>query len=108
MDATDGVNSWTLEFGIGSDPGNWTPIAEGNQGVRDHSFINWDMSNIPNKPITLHLHAEGKDGFADRYYHLTVALPTAAPTETPVPTSTPEPPTDTPSGPTDTPTPGGG
>jgi hypothetical protein len=104
-DATDGLKSWILEFGIGQDPNGWTTVAQGDQPARNISFINWDLSNLPNRPITLHLHLEGKQGFADRYVHFTLALPTPTPepTFTPFPTDTPPAPTDTPPAPTDTP-----
>jgi 1A family penicillin-binding protein len=102
-DATGGFRSWVLEFGIGHDPNSWTTLAQDNQPVNDAYFINWDLSNLPNGQITLHLHLEGKNGFADRYSHFTLSLPAVVPTDTPFPTDTPEP-TDTPV-PTDTPEP---
>jgi 1A family penicillin-binding protein len=100
--ATRGFNSWQLEFGIGNDPGNWTTLAQSNQPVDNAFLFNWDLSNLPNGPITLHLHATGNDGYADRYVHFTLAVPTPTPTQ--FPTDTPFPPTDTPF-PTDTPVP---
>ena len=102
-DASGGFKSWVLEFGIGHDPNSWTTLAQDNQPVKDAYFINWDLSNLPNGQITLHLHLEGKNGFADRYSHFTLSLPDVVPTDTPFPTDTPEP-TDTPV-PTDTPEP---
>lgn len=99
-DATGGFKSWRLEFGLGQDPGNWNTLAQGNQPVEDGPLFNWDLSNLPNQTITLHLYAAGTDGYADRYVHFSLALPT--PTPPPVPTDTPIPPTDTPI-PTDTP-----
>jgi membrane carboxypeptidase/penicillin-binding protein PbpC len=106
VDATDGVKSWTLEFGVGQDPNGWTTLAQGNQPARNVTFINWDLSNLPNRPIALHLHAEGRNGFAESYMHFTLALPTPTPTITPLPTDTPPAPTQTPTEtPTLTPTP---
>jgi 1A family penicillin-binding protein len=101
-DATGGFRSWVLEFGLGNDPNSWTMLAQGDQPVKNNYFINWDLSNLPNQPITLHLHLEGKNGYADRYVHFKLALPTPTPTVTPSPTDTPPAPTDTPV-PTDTP-----
>ena len=114
IDAGDDVKSWVVEFGLGQDPNNWTTIAQGDQPARNTSFINWDLSNLPDRPVTIHMHAEGKNGFADKYIHFTLALPTPTPTITPFPTDTPEPPsTETPQPPappteeppTETPTP---
>ncbi|MGE5074127.1 MAG: transglycosylase domain-containing protein, partial [Anaerolineae bacterium] len=102
-DATDGVKQWVLEFGFGDNPDNWTTLAQGNQGVQHVEFINWDISNLPNQKITVHLHAVGKNGYADRYAHITIGLPTPVPTDTPFPTKTPEQPTNPPQQPTNTP-----
>ena len=114
--ASDNIKSWKLEFGLGSDPNSWTTLAEGKQPVVNAPFINWDLSNLPNQPITLHLYVEGDNGFADHYAHFTLAIPTPVPTITPFPTDTPtlppppptEKPTETPTNPpppTETPTP---
>jgi hypothetical protein len=114
-DATGGFKSWRLEFGLGQDPDSWTRLAEGGQPVNNGVLFNWDMSNLPNQTITLHLYLKGKDGFAEKFVHFSLALPTATPTPTATqiffPTDTPTPvtptdtlvPTDTPA-PTDTPT----
>ena len=94
-DASDGLRSWVLEFGLGDDPGSWTTLAQGDQPVQNAPFLNWDLSNLPDGPITLHLYLRGKQGYADRYVHFTLALPTP----TPPPTETPAPPTETPTPP---------
>ena len=102
-DATGDFKSWRLEFGLGNDPGNWTILAQGNQPVNNALLFNWDLSNLPNQTITLHLYVTGANGYAERSVHFSLALPTP----TPVPTFTPVPsPTDTPTPtPTNTPTP---
>jgi 1A family penicillin-binding protein len=112
MDATAGFQLWSLEFGLGDDPGAWTTLAEGDQPVDDGLFFNWDMSNLPNEPITLHLYMKGRNGYAERYVHFVLALPTPTPSPTPLPpptlTPTLAPPTDTPpptATPSSTPTP---
>ena len=33
--ASDGIKSWTLEFGLGNDPNRWTTLAQGDQGVKN-------------------------------------------------------------------------
>ena len=102
-DATGDFKSWRLEFGLGDNPGNWTILSQGDQPVRNNLLFNWDMSNLPNGTITLHLYLTGANGFAERFVHFSLQ----APTPTPPPTSTFVPtPTDTPViiVPTDTPT----
>lgn len=109
--ASDKVRSWTLEFGLGNDPNNWTTLAQGDQPVNNAPFLNWDLTNLPNQVITLHLHMQGKNGYADRYVHFKLALPQPTDTPTPpAPTETPNPntgPTETPVPPTETSTPAG-
>lgn len=104
-DATGGFKHWRLEFGLGDNPSGWTTLSESDQPVDNGFMFNWDLSNLPAGPITLHLYVEGKAGFAEKFAHFTLALPvpptplppteTPAPTDTPTPTSTPAP-TDTP------------
>ena len=112
-DATGDFKSWRLEFGLGDNPGNWTTLAQGDQPVKNDLMFNWDMSNLPNGTITLHLYLTGTKGYAERFVHfsLQVPTPTPPPTNTPSPTPTDTPviiiPTDTPTNtpiPTDTPT----
>jgi hypothetical protein len=119
MDATADFRSWRAEFGLGQDPDSWTTLADGKQPVDDGLLFNWDLSNLDNQTITLHLYIEGKKGYAERFVHFSLALPapTARPTNTPIPpdtstttakpTQTPAPPaTSTPVPPaTDTPIP---
>jgi hypothetical protein len=120
MDATGGFQSWLLEFGLGENPDGWTTLAEGNQPVRNASLFNWDLSNLENQTISLHLYMKGDDGYAEKTVRFSLALatptptltPTSAPTATPSPSATAEPPTPTPTPteiviilPSDTPTP---
>jgi len=114
-DATSDFKSWRLEFGLGDNPGNWTTLSQGDQPVKNNLLFNWDMSNLPNGIITLHLYLAGTNGFAERFVRFTfqVATPTPPPTNTPFPTPTNTPfptPTNTPviiptNTPTDTPVP---
>jgi 1A family penicillin-binding protein len=91
LDATGGFKSWRLEFGLGSDPDTWTTLAEGDQPVDDGPLFNWDLSNLRNQIITLHLYMEGRDGYAERFVRFALAVPTPTPTPTitPSPTATP-------------------
>ncbi len=110
--ATGGFKSWRLEFGLGNNPGDWTLLAQSDQPANNSSMFNWDLSNLPNQTITLHLYVTGANGYAEKFIHFTVALPTPTPTLTPFPTPTDTPvpiiPSDTPAPtntPADTPTP---
>jgi 1A family penicillin-binding protein len=111
-DATGDFKSWRLEFSLGANSENWTVLSQGNQPVQNNLLFNWDMSNLPNGKITLHLYVTGTNGYAEKFVHFTLQLPTstAQPTFTPLPTPTDTPviivPTDMPTlVPTDTPTP---
>lgn len=106
-DATGGFKSWRLEFGVGKDPSNWTTLAQGDQPVKNDYFFNWDLSNLSNQTYTLHLYVNGKNGYAERFVHFSLAIPTPIPpTDTPVPSPTPTAtPTLVPNTPTNTPTP---
>lgn len=101
--ATGDFKSWRLEFGLGGNPGDWTTLTQSDQPIDNGLMFNWDLSNLPNGTITLHLYMTGKNGFAERFIHFTLqaSTPTPSPTLTPFPT-----PTDTPAPiiPTDTPT----
>jgi 1A family penicillin-binding protein len=118
MDATKHFQSWRLEFGLGNDPGGWTTLADGKQPVNNALLFNWDLSNLDNGPMTLHLYMKGDNGYAEKSVHFRLDLPqpTSTPTVTPSPTATATatsmPPTNTPvptststSIPSDTPTP---
>lgn len=117
MDATGGFRRWSLEFGQGESPDGWTTIAEGDRTVRNEPLFNWDLSNLSNQTITLRLYMKGTDGYAEKFVHFKLALPTPtprptktpSPTDTPRPTETTEPPSPTVSPtvevPTETPTP---
>jgi membrane carboxypeptidase/penicillin-binding protein PbpC len=104
--ATGDFKSWRLEFGLGNNPGDWTVLAQSDQPVNNALMFNWDLSNLPNQTITLHLYVKGANGYAEKFIHFSVAVPTPTPTITPFPTPTDTPvpviPTDTPA-PTDTP-----
>jgi penicillin-binding protein 1C len=104
-DATGGFRSWSLEWGAGADPSDWTSLV-GNIGipVADAAVVyNWDLTGFPFEQVSLKLsmQADG-DGFAEKKILLALNLPTPTPTPTETPTPTP---TFTPSStPTATPT----
>jgi 1A family penicillin-binding protein len=112
--APDGVKSWSLEYGLGNNPNQWSQIADGKGSVDNPTILlNWDMSNIGGDTVSLRLYVTGNKGYAEQKITLKLQLPTPTPTPTlsptatiPVPTDTPTPtPTATVPAPTDTPTP---
>jgi membrane peptidoglycan carboxypeptidase len=115
ISAPNGIDRWTLEYGLGKEPDQWNQIAEGRGAVEDQTtLLNWNMQdqNIGGEAITLRIYVTGDRGYAERKITLGLQLPTPTPTVTPtatlpLPTDTPTPTstaTNTP-GPTDTPTP---
>lgn len=109
--AENGFKKWYLEYGVGENPGAWVVIAEGNAPIENNLLHIWDIQNVPNGIITLHLVLVGENAEADKRFRLNLNLPTptaapATPTETPSPTPTATefivPPTETPT-PTETP-----
>jgi len=94
--------SWRLEYGVGSDPSDWTQLADGKNAFKDSALIyTWDLQNIKENKITLRIYlSNGEDRYAEKRVTLTFNLPT--PTPEPTFTLTPFPPTDMP---TDTPVP---
>lgn len=112
IDVTNGgFTGWRLEYGIGQDPSQWTPLMEANQRFTNPGLIyTWDLSNIQESNITLRLYLfSGEEYYAERRVSITLNLPTPTPQPTLSPTPFPETavPTDTsiPAIPTETPTP---
>jgi penicillin-binding protein 1C len=104
INATDGIKSWTLDYGPGNDPDQWSQIADGNNAVDNPTtLLNWDVSDIGGDTVTLRLYVTGEKGYAERKITLRLQLPTPTPTPTLSPTATVPAPTDTPT-PTVTPT----
>jgi penicillin-binding protein 1C len=125
-DATSGFRSWRLEWGMGGDPTDWTPLIfdNGNSIPVTTKVTTWDLTGIPDGQITLHLYLQSDGvGYAEKRLRLNLNLPTPTATSTSTPTPTPTatftpipsetpipPPTNTPTElptptPTDTPTP---
>jgi membrane peptidoglycan carboxypeptidase len=100
IDAPDGIKRWTLEYGLGNDPDQWTPIAEGRGAVENPTtLLNWDLQaqDIGGDTLTLRIYVTGEKGYAERKITLKLQLPTPTPTPTFTPTATSPPlPTDTP------------
>lgn len=116
--ATNGFDTWRLEFAPGKDPGenDWQLLYESNAQIPDpQNVFTWDITQVPNGKYILRIHMENKDnGYADQKVQIEInyvpptptVTVTPPPTETPLPstaTFTPEPPTAT-VAPTETPT----
>jgi hypothetical protein len=96
INATDGIKTWSLEYGIGNNPGEWSQIAAGQNVVdRPTPLLNWDVSNIGSNTVSLRLFVTGEKGYAERKITLSLNLPTPTPTPTLSPTVTLPAPTDT-------------
>jgi membrane peptidoglycan carboxypeptidase len=111
--ATNGFESWRLEYAPGDDPGkdDWQTLYESNAPIPEgRDVFTWDVSLIPNGKYTLRLYmVSQEDGFAEKKLHIEInyVLPTVTPTLTPPPTNTLLPATETPTllPPTETPVP---
>jgi len=104
INATDGIKSWSLDYGNGNNPDQWNQIANGANVIdRPTPLLNWDVSNIGSDTVTLRLYVTGEKGYAEHKITLKLNLPTPTPTPTLSPTATLPVPTDTAS-PTETPT----
>jgi penicillin-binding protein 1C len=107
-----GFTGWRLEYGIGQDPSDWTPLAEGTNAFPNPGLIHtWNLEGIHENKVTLRIYlSNGEDHYAERRVTLTLNLPTPVPTATSTPTEFPPtavPPTDTPVPETATPSPTG-
>jgi flagellar hook assembly protein FlgD len=61
--ATDGaLESWLLEYGIGTAPGSWFHLAEGSAPVSDQVIANWNLSGVPDGPAALALTVDDRAG----------------------------------------------
>jgi penicillin-binding protein 1C len=110
VDATDGFKQFSLQYGKGSNPGDWKTIKDGFKSPvkQPEQIYSWDMKGVKYTDISLRIHLDGDGGrYAEKQVHLLLNLPTPTPVPTRTPTSTRTPsntPTDIPQ-PTDTPEP---
>jgi membrane peptidoglycan carboxypeptidase len=104
INASDGIKSWSLEYGNGDNPDQWAQIAAGENVVdRPTPLLTWDVANLGTDTVSLRLYVTGEKGYAERKITLKLNLPTPTPTQTQTPTVTVPVPTDTPT-PSATPT----
>jgi membrane peptidoglycan carboxypeptidase len=93
--ATAVFRFWELEYGLGYNPITWTRITRSETPhEQPDKLVDWDLSELPNGPVTVRLIVEGTNGgYAEAQLHLNINLPTPTPTATPTasPTATPTP-----------------
>jgi penicillin-binding protein 1C len=113
VDATNGFQYYTLDYGIGENPGNWGRLVNENPSPAPQpaKIYTMDMTNIPPGVVTLKLRMKAREGenYAEKKVRFLYQPPTPMPTSTPTVTLTPippptSPPTWTPVPPTSTPT----
>jgi penicillin-binding protein 1C len=93
IDVAADFQNFTLEYGTGDNPVEWTRLMESSQPASQPSKIySWDLKDVPQGVITLKLTMNSiRGGYAERKIHLNLSVPTATPTTTPsvTPTTTP-------------------
>jgi hypothetical protein len=89
--STKDFKDWILEYGLGSNPGNYPDIANGSTEVNQPSLLaEWNVSNLPNGPVTLRLAVRSRRGGAATVtVRIVLQRPTPTPTMTPTETATP-------------------
>ncbi len=109
--ADSGFKKWVLDYGQGASPSSWSVLSESNSPVKDGTLFSWNLSNVPNGPVTLRLTLIGDKTEVEERVTLNLSLP-PTPTVSPFPDTAVPPtliPTETPTQviiiPTDTPVP---
>jgi penicillin-binding protein 1C len=94
VDASADFRDYSLDFGLGSDPVEWTRLVESNQpSSQPGKIYAWDLKDVPPGMVTLRLRMRSiRDTTAVLRLHLNIQVSTATPTltatTTPTPTST--------------------
>jgi len=94
VNAPSGFKNYSLNYGLGSDPSQWTTIVDSSTSISDalQTLATWDVSELPLGTVTLQIHmTNNTGGYAKKTIHLNLALPTPTPTLTPTVTPTPTP-----------------
>ena len=93
VDATNGFQNYTLDYGVGENPGNWGRLVNDNPSPvpQPAKIYSMDMTNIPPGVVTLKLRMNGRDNgrYAEKIIHFLYQPPTPVPTFTPTVTPTP-------------------
>ena len=88
--AGDNFKNYKLEYGKGSDPGEWHTLVDKKeeQYSQPERIYTWDISDLGSTTITLRLRVNGKsETYAQKVIHLNLAVSTKTPTITPTPSS---------------------
>ncbi len=116
IDATGDFKVFTLNFGVGTDPAQFTRLLRSTSPVSQSDTIyTWDVSKLGAGSYTLQVTLRNQENRqVEKTWHILLQVPTPTPTATPLPTNTSIPtstsePTSTPTqtqppGPTSTPT----
>jgi len=93
VNATEGFESFKLQYGIGNNPAKWKELLNtDNQYTIPTKLISWDVTEANAARVTLSIVVRSKQGTeAEKRIQLNLDLPTPTPTITPPPTETPVP-----------------
>jgi membrane carboxypeptidase/penicillin-binding protein PbpC len=88
--ATKNFQKFSLQYGIGNHPKNWTVLMKGSDAVEQpEKLISWDVSEINAARITLRIILESTGNTeVEKRIHLNMKIPTRTPTITSTPTQT--------------------
>ena len=64
-----GLESWSLEYGVGETPSSWVPFAGGTEGVLENSLGTLEISNVQDTVIQVRLVASYTDGRSNERRH---------------------------------------
>jgi penicillin-binding protein 1C len=88
-DATDWFDYFTLDWGVGEEPGEWDPLERSDDPVNQPARLYvWEMEDIPLGPVSLRIYMHSTE---DTYAEVKILLDNQIPTPTPTPTETPTP-----------------
>jgi penicillin-binding protein 1C len=93
VDASADFRDYSLDYGLGNEPVEWTRLVESNQPSSQPSKIySWYLDEIPAGVVTLRLRMRSiRDTMAVLRLHVNLQLSTPTPTLTATPTDTPSP-----------------
>ena len=92
INASANFKDYSLQYGYGDSPTTWIPIlpAGGSPSEQMQKIASWDISTLQQGRITLQLVMDSTTGgYAKKYIHIDLMLPTPTPTQTPTETAIP-------------------
>jgi penicillin-binding protein 1C len=90
--ATENFDYYSIEWGEGPDPIDWTVLVDKERSPQETPDIlfEWDLEDVESEVITIKFYVYStQDTYAEKLISLNLKLPTPTPTETPTPTMTP-------------------